>query len=107
MTDTGNLRTQHFAQAIAALPDDQLGVIKSRCSVIATKASSSPWLLGVFTALAALMLLLVLRPPFVLKIEEDASRPWRSKSAFSWISAVTCALLLALVAIGVPFLCKW
>lgn len=104
----GDLRAQQFAQAIAAVPAEQVtaNTFRMRCSVAVAAASSSPALLAVATALAGFAILLALRPPFVLSVEQDASRPWKSKTSFSWLSAAACVALLVLAVMLVPMLCE-
>lgn len=101
------LRAQQFAQAIASLPAEKVRaqVFKERCQAAISTVSSSPALLATLTAVAGLAILLVLRPPFVQTIEQDASRPWKSKSSFSWLSAAACIALLVLTVMLVPALC--
>ena len=63
-------------------------------------ALRSPALTLAATALAALCILLVVLPPFVLLFEYDAHRPWRSSSRVMWFSVAISALLTLIVAVG-------
>lgn len=56
------------------------------------------------TAVLALCVLLVMRPPFVLTFERDARQPWRGVVRLSWFSLLVAVLLTLTVATGLPLL---
>jgi hypothetical protein len=106
VTIGGDLRTQQFSQAISALPTDDVKtqVFGEQCKAAFLTASSSPALMATLTTLAGFAILMVIRPPFVLTVEQDASRPWKSKSSFNWLSAAACVALLVLAVMLIPTL---
>lgn len=68
-----------------------MGTLKQACH----KAVSETPLLLVSLAAAALCVLLLVRPAFVLKFEQDQRRPWRGCTRVSWSSVVVAVLLVA------------
>ena len=64
---------------------------------------SSPALVLCSTAVAALAIVLVIRPPFVLLFEHDSRRPWRGKMQISWFSTLVAVLVTLVAAAAIPF----
>lgn len=54
------------------------------------------------TGLLAIVLIIVLRPPFALVYEHDSRYPWRGKLSISWFSVLVAALITVAVAAGIP-----
>ena len=66
--------------------------------------SSCPLLSLGTTAVLALAILLLVRPPFVLLFEHDKTRPWRGKVRVSWMAVFVVLLVTLLIATGLPLL---
>lgn len=83
---TEALRAQLFAGAMEKARPPMLENLQT---------AMSGWALPAATALAVATVLLLLRPPFSLRTEHDARRPWRAASLASWPAICTCAALAA------------
>jgi len=55
-------------------------------------------------ALATLLILLLVRPPFVLKFEQDQRRPWRGCTRISWSSVGVTVALVAFTPLLIRFI---
>ena len=93
--------SDEFARALEATPPAPPAPplwqrVTTGCSAVTQHAALMLLLLAVGTVL----LLLVLRPPFVLTFEYDQRRPWRGGVHVSWlgVSCVTAFVLLVPVA---------
>ena len=64
----------------------------------------SPGLQAGVTALLALVVLVTVRPPFVLRFEYDARRPWKGHMALSGFAVLLSVTLVVLVSAGIPLL---
>jgi len=74
-------------------PEIQEPAVIERVKQVCQKAVSETPFLLVLLATAVLCTLLLVRPPFVLKFEQDQRRPWRGCTRISWFSvAVTVGL---------------
>ena len=71
------------------------------CKVACVK--SPVWTL-LATALIAIVIILITRPPFVMIFEHNVKQPWRSTLKFSWFSTCIAVLITVAVAAGLPFI---
>jgi hypothetical protein len=78
-----------------------------RATQYAQLCASTPALTLCATALLAVCLLLVIRPPFVLIFEQDARRPWRGSTRVSWFALAVAALVTALLAATLPVIATY
>jgi hypothetical protein len=98
-------RGNAFSQVLASIDAAEaqqpavIGSFKQACH----KAVSETPLLLISLAVAALCLLLLVRPAFVLKFEQDQRRPWRGCTRVSWCSVVVAVLLVALTPLLLRF----
>jgi hypothetical protein len=77
-------------------PPPPLERMKLACNRVLSEAS----LLLLTLASATLATLLIVRPAFVLKFEQDQKRPWRGCTRISWVSVLATVLIVA----ALPFL---
>jgi len=87
------------ADAVADAPETRLRRGLNDC--VRACLCSPPLALAV-TGLLALSLLLVIRPPFILRFEHDARRPWKGAVSVSWFGVLVTLVLTLLVAAGLP-----
>ena len=71
---------------------------------LSRRCSESQGVLLAATAVLALSVLLITRPPFVLTFERNARQPWRGVVRLSWFSLLVTVLLTLTVATGLPLL---
>ena len=64
--------------------------------------SETPILISLLSA-TALITLLLIRPPFVLKFEQDQRRPWRGCTRISWFSIAITVLVVSIVPLLLRF----
>jgi len=94
-------RSCAFSRVIAATTEDaeveavQAPVLQQFRAVCRRALSETPLTIAVL-ALATLAVLLVVRPPFVLRFEQDQRRPWRGTTSLSWSSVAVTVFLVAL-----------
>jgi len=83
--------SNEFAKAlISDGPPEQPKVsLWRRVATGCAAASQQRTLLILGLAVATVLLLILLRPPFVMAFEYDQRRPWRGGSHVSWLS-ITC-----------------
>jgi len=81
----GNAFYQVFASTEPE-PEVQRPAVIEQVKQACQKAVSETPLLIVLLATAVLCTLLIVRPPFVLKFEQDQRRPWRGCTTISWSS---------------------
>ena len=74
--------------------------IKSVCQRVMTETS----LLLLVLVSSSLATLLIIRPAFVLKFEQDQRHPWRGCTRLSWVSVATTLLLVSLLPFFLNFL---
>ena len=101
-----DLRSEEFSRAIAggyAVPIDLTA--PPPVAPLRDRLCGSPAATLIALGASSLCLLLLLRPPFILKFEYDQRRPWRGCSKVSWVSVIVvtlvvmlCPLLASLVA---------
>jgi hypothetical protein len=103
--DEEALRVQQFAAAMKnaelASVADQPG-LGARARSWAGLCGASALARGGITFAAAVLILLVLRPPFALRFQHDARRPWKAYTAVSWTSVLLTAALAAAAAAWLP-----
>ena len=63
----------------------------------------SPWAVVIVTSVIAFLIVITLRPPFALRRNQDADRPWRSSQEISWTSVFILTLVCGL---GTFLLCR-
>lgn len=73
--------------------------VKLVCHRVLTETS----LLLLVLLTACLATLLIVRPAFVLKFEQDQKRPWRGCTRISWVSVGLTLLVVAVI----PFLLRF
>ena len=66
------------------------------------RCAASPSLALGSTAILATVVLLVLRPPFVLLFNHDAQRPWRGCMQICWFSVLVVVVVTLAAAAGLP-----
>lgn len=98
-------RENAFCQVLASADAEAqrpaiMGSLKQACY----KAVSETPLLLISLAVASLCVLLLVRPAFVLKFEQDQRRPWRGCTRVSWCSVVVAVLLVALTPLVLRFI---
>ena len=99
-------RANAFCQVLASVDAAEaqqpaiMGSFKQACH----KAVSETPLLLISLAVAALCILLLVRPAFVLKFEQDQRRPWRGCTRISWCSVVVAVLLVAVAPLLLRFI---
>jgi len=54
--------------------------------------------------LVGLVILMILRPPFIFSVNVDTQRPWRNSTTISWLSVLVTLLILAAAVIFLPLL---
>jgi len=94
----GNAFHQVFASAEAEPEVRQPAVIEQVKQACQKAISETPLLIALLSS-AVLCTLLVVRPPFVLKFEQDHRRPWRGCTRISWLSVAVTVLLVSLAPI--------
>jgi hypothetical protein len=107
------LRTQlleeALANAVARQGSPEAGApevhIRRHMVSFADACLASPALCLLCTAVAALSMLLVLRPPFVLHFEYDARRPWKGSMRLSWFAVFLAVLCVVAIGAGLPIVC--
>ena len=98
-----DLRTQQFAQALSSVP---IGApVAVECRRLVDRLSGNLWLRGGAVTLLSVLILLLVRPPFVMAFEYDRSRPWKARAHVSWLSVLLVALLVGGAAVVVPWFC--
>ena len=89
--------SQLFAgEAVVVAEQPPLERVKLACNRVMTETS----LLLLVLVSASLATLLIVRPAFVLKFEQDQKRPWRGCTRISWESVLTTLLIVP----ALPFL---
>ena len=104
------LRTQMLEEALAKAVNHQASTevdapevhIRRRVVTFADACFSSPTLCLLCTTVAALAMLLILRPPFVLHFEHDARRPWKGSMRLSWFAVFLTVLCVVGIGAGLP-----
>jgi len=91
-------RSNAFSQAIASSqmepevqPQPVIQQVKMACQKV---VSETPILLAIL-ATATLFTILLVRPPFALKFEQDQRRPWRGCTRISWSSVAVAVFLVS------------
>jgi hypothetical protein len=59
---------------------------------------------SVTVAVVAAVILLILRPPFVLTFTYDAERPWNTRCEVCWTSIIAATSLVVAVSLAQPLL---
>ena len=59
------------------------------------------------TALLAIIILLIVRPPFVTAMEQDTQRPWRGTVRVCWFSLCMAVCITLLAATTLPLIVSW
>lgn len=89
-----------MAAADPVVPVSVVDRFKASCQTWA----ASPSLLLFITAVLALGIVLVLRPPFALVFQRDIDKPWRSCASTAWFAVAVCVGVSVLVAAALPIL---
>lgn len=104
--DMARAAAQEFSRSLdAQIPQTplqeapgQVGNQEETWHSLLERATRQPLVLALLAAFVAFSLLLLLRPPFVMRFDCDQLRPWRGTTRVSWISvAIVCV-----VAAGAP-----
>ena len=98
-------RGNAFCQVLAsvdAAEAQQPAIVGSLKQACYKAASETPLLIISLTA-SVLCVLLLVRPAFILKFEQDQRRPWRGCTRISWYSVFSTLMLVAFV----PFLLRF
>jgi len=97
-----DLKTQQFetAMQVADLPT----AFPDRARAWAWTCCESSRLRAALAGSFAVVISLVLQPPFVLAFDYDARRPWRATVRISWYAVAMAAILLAAAAAWIPTL---
>ena len=98
----GNAFYQAFASTEAEPEVRQPAVIEQVKQACQKAVSETPVLMTLLSA-AVLCTLLLVRPPFVLKFEQDQRRPWRGCTRISWLSVAITVLLVSLAPLLLRF----
>ena len=100
----GDLKTMQFAQVLSSLPQSDT-TAKEQCQWALATVTAGPAARGALVALCALFILLLLvRPPFVVSFEYDKTRPWKGRSTVSWASVCIVAFIAGSAAAALPWL---
>lgn len=101
------LRTKSLQDAFlqAARVAEPAGI--ERTVHIARACAESRAVVTTATVLLALTILLITRPPFVLRFEHDARRPWKGVMRVSWLAVMFTVLIAAAAAVGLPLLAQF
>lgn len=95
------LRSDEFAKALGG--DRSLEEVhtvarfRDSCVLLLSRA---PFLL-LALAVASAVLLLAVRPPFVVSFEYDQKHPWKGSQSVSWVGVVVTTLLVVLAPLAV------
>lgn len=92
--------SQLFSEAPLTLETPPAPPALERVKLICHRVMTETSLLLFVLVSSSLAMLLIIRPAFVLKFEQDQRRPWRGCTRLSWISVTTTLLLVSLL----PFL---
>lgn len=95
-------RSLEFSRALAADMEEPMPVMAQVHAAWRRTASEGP-LLILLLAFATLALLLIVRPPFVLKFTQDQKRPWRGCTHLSWPSVLVTVALVAATPVALKF----
>lgn len=98
MSGGDDLRARRFSQAVeqalTSAQRDESWVRDAKEAILASRATSV-----LLVAVLAALLLLVIRPPFVMRFEHDRRRPWRGSAHVAWRSVLATASLTAALAL--------
>ena len=96
------LRTQLLndviSQAAKAPVESEVHLV---CDYVNYFCSSLPCLL-IFASVMVIVIILVVRPPFVLYQEQDLKRPWKSATRISPMALLLCVLVVLICICGLP-----
>ena len=81
-------------------------LVRRSLSACTLACVNSPIWTLVACALVAVVIILIMRPPFVMIFEHNFKQPWRSTLKFSWFSTCVTVLLVVAVAAGLPFIAQ-
>ena len=116
LTAPPQLRTQMLTQAIAraafaASPnavepagDAALTATISQCWNACLSSISG---VAAMSAIFAMVILVTLRPPFVLRFEYDARRPWKGSMKLSGMALLVAVLIVVVLVTGIPLLAEY
>lgn len=103
-------RNAEFARALAtadvAIPEPEATPVAQQLRRACRRVVSEGPVTILALALTALALLLLLRPAFVLKFEQDQRRPWRGCTRISWSSVAVAVALVALMPLLLRFVMR-
>ena len=97
-----DLKTRHFSAVFTAIDASEETAIAASTRNLIARVGGNPYALAVVTALFAVLILMCLRPPFILQFEMDRRRPWQAKTQISWIAVGAVGLLVGSAAALLP-----
>lgn len=95
--------SDEFARALAAgeIQEPPPAPLWRRVAVGCAAASHNRALTLLALAVASVLVLLLLRPPFVMAFEYDQRRPWRGGVQVSWLSVICVTAMVVMVPVAV------
>jgi hypothetical protein len=95
-------RSKQLEQILASAAVDDVA-LHTRCkSWIQTTVKDNVAVRAFCIGVIGFIILMVLKPPFVMSFQYDERRPWKAVSSISWISVITTLAVLVLTAVVVP-----
>ena len=96
-----DLKSQHFSAVFTAIAPDESAFASSTkrvCGLI----QGNGYVIAFLTALLSVLIILCLRPPFILRFDVDKRRPWQATTEISWLAVGAIGFTVGITAALLP-----
>lgn len=98
-----DLRTQQFSAVFSAVENTEDHPIAAKTKTLCRQVFNNEFVAALVTGVCTAFILLVVRPPFIVRFDIDRHKPWQARSHVSWVAVAVISALIGLCALAIPW----
>jgi uncharacterized membrane protein len=97
-----DLRTQQFSAVFSAVESSEEHPVAVKTKMFCRQVFSNEFLVAVMTGLCTAFILVIIKPPFIVRFNIDKHKPWQARSNISWMAIAVISAMVGICALVIP-----